>query len=70
MCTKFKHIQEKTLEDFGGDSEKYEEWRKENAKTVDDFQDSPETGTKESQYLEWLKENHLCKYCKNFKSNE
>lgn len=70
MCTKFKHIQEKTLEDFGGDSEKYEEWRKENAKTVDDFQDSPEKGTKESQYLEWLKENHLCKYCKNFKSNE
>lgn len=70
MCTKFKHIQEKTLEDFGGDSEKYEEWRKENAKTVDDFQDSPEKGTKEAQYLEWLKENHLCKYCKNFKSNE
>ncbi len=70
MCTKFKHIQEKTLEDFGGDSEKYEEWRKENAKTIDDFQDSPEKGTKEAQYLGWLKENHLCKYCKNFKSNE
>jgi hypothetical protein len=70
-CTRFEDIMGKTLDDFQTDSEgtkeeKYEAWRKENAKVLEDFEDSEE-GTKEEQYLAWLREHRVCRNCKNFK---
>ena len=70
-CTRFEHIMGKTINDFQDDeygtaADKYEEWRKENAKVLEDFTGS-ETETAEEQYMAWLKENHVCKNCKNFK---
>ena len=71
-CTRFEDIMGKTLDDFQDDEsgtreEKYEAWRKENAKVLEDFEDSEEEGTREEQYLAWLREHHVCKNCKNFK---
>lgn len=71
-CTKFEHVMTKTLEDFQDDdsgtaAEKYEAWRKDNAKVLADFKDDPELGTAEEQYLSWLRENKACKNCKNYK---
>ena len=71
-CTRFEDIMGKTLDDFQDDEsgtreEKYEAWRKENAKVLEDFEDSEEEGTREEQYLAWLREHHVCRNCKNFK---
>jgi hypothetical protein len=71
-CTRFEHVMTKTLEDFQDDesgtaAEKYEAWRKDNAKVLEDFQDDPKLGTAEEQYLSWLRENRACKNCKNYK---
>ena len=71
-CTRFEHVMTKTLEDFQDDdsgtaAEKYEAWRKDNAKVLADFKDDPELGTAEEQYLSWLRENKACKNCKNYK---
>ena len=70
-CTKFEDIMGKTPDDFEDDEdgtkeEKYEAWRKENAKTLEDFEDTEEE-TKEEQYIAWLREHRVCRNCKNFK---
>lgn len=70
-CTRFEDIMGKTPDDFeddesGAKEEKYEAWRKENAKTLEDFEDSEEE-TKEEQYIAWLREHRVCRNCKNFK---
>lgn len=70
-CTRFEDIMGKTPDDFEDDEngtkeEKYEAWRKDNAKTLEDFEDTEE-GTKEEQYIAWLREHRVCRNCKNFK---
>ena len=70
-CTRFEDIMGKTPDDFEDDEdgtkeEKYEAWRKENAKTLEDFEDTEEE-TKEEQYIAWLREHRVCRNCKNFK---